>query len=163
MYVSPGGKQSRKRPPLRTISAGGIATGGGDLSANRTITVTAAVQSDQETATSTTVAVVPAIQQNHPSAAKFWANADVSGASSVSYNLTSTADTGAGLVTWTIATDFSSAAYSILVTVTSTGVRGSCVDNATITAGVVEGKCFVPSTNALSDPSQWFVCCFGDQ
>lgn len=40
-----------------TISGGGLVTGGGDLSANRTLTVTAAVDSDIRTGTSTTTAM----------------------------------------------------------------------------------------------------------
>lgn len=44
----------------RTITGGGIATGGGDLSANRVITVTAALEADLETA-NTTKALVPAL------------------------------------------------------------------------------------------------------
>ena len=42
-----------------TISAGGIATGGGDLSANRTITVTKAAGSDLRTGTNDTNALTP--------------------------------------------------------------------------------------------------------
>ena len=45
--------------PARTISAAGLATGGGDLSANRTITVTAAAASDVNTGTSTSTAMTP--------------------------------------------------------------------------------------------------------
>lgn len=48
-------------PNGRTISAAGLATGGGDLSANRTITVTAATATDLYTGTSTTTAVPPKI------------------------------------------------------------------------------------------------------
>jgi hypothetical protein len=44
----------------RTISASGLATGGGDLSANRTITVTAANAAETRAQTSTTVALTPA-------------------------------------------------------------------------------------------------------
>lgn len=43
----------------RTISAAGLATGGGDLSANRTITVTAASQAEAEAGVSSTVAMTP--------------------------------------------------------------------------------------------------------
>lgn len=43
----------------RTISAGGLATGGGDLSANRTITVTAASQAEAEAGSATTVVMTP--------------------------------------------------------------------------------------------------------
>lgn len=44
----------------RTISGGGLATGGGDLSANRTITVTASTDAQAVTGTATNVAMTPA-------------------------------------------------------------------------------------------------------
>ena len=46
-------------PTSRTISASGLATGGGDLSANRTITVPAATQAEAEAGTSSTTAMTP--------------------------------------------------------------------------------------------------------
>lgn len=47
-------------PNARTVSGGGLATGGGDLSANRTITVPAAAASDLRTGTDTTKALTSA-------------------------------------------------------------------------------------------------------
>jgi hypothetical protein len=46
-------------PTTRSISASGLATGGGDLSADRTVTVTAASSSVVRTGTSTTTALTP--------------------------------------------------------------------------------------------------------
>lgn len=43
----------------RTVSGGGLATGGGDLSANRTLTVTAASQAEAEAGAIDTVAMTP--------------------------------------------------------------------------------------------------------
>ena len=43
-----------------TISAAGLATGGGSLAANRTITVTAATDTEARAGTSSSVAVTPA-------------------------------------------------------------------------------------------------------
>ena len=48
-----------KAPGTRSISAAGLATGGGDLSANRTITVTAASQAEAEAGTDNTKAMTP--------------------------------------------------------------------------------------------------------
>jgi hypothetical protein len=101
-------------PTSRTVSAGGIATGGGDLSANRTITVTGASQSDQETGSSTSVAVTPGVQKFHPSAAKAWVVFDGTPASptiSVSYNVSSITDNGTGDYTVNWSVSFSSASY----------------------------------------------------
>jgi hypothetical protein len=106
-------------PTSCTISAAGLATGGGDLSANRTVTVTGASQSDQETASSTTVAVTPGVQQYHPSAAKAWISFNGTGTVSVraSYNMdgvTPITDNGTGDYTLNIGTDMSSGNYSVV-------------------------------------------------
>lgn len=96
-----------------SVSAGGIATGGGTLAADRTITVTAAVQSDQETATSTSVAVVPGVQQYHPCAAKAWLRwtTITTSAIAASYNVTSLTDNGTGDTTVNFTVAFSSGNY----------------------------------------------------
>lgn len=46
-------------PNERTVSGGGLATGGGDLSANRTITVTEASQAQAQAGTASDVAMTP--------------------------------------------------------------------------------------------------------
>lgn len=51
-------------PSARTISAGGLATGGGDLSANRTITVTAATVADIWAGTATDKVIHPKVQSD---------------------------------------------------------------------------------------------------
>lgn len=73
-----------------------------------------AIQSEQETATSTTLAVTPGRQQYHPSAVKAWGNFDASSGTpttGASYNVTSLTDGGAGLTTVNFTTAFSSANY----------------------------------------------------
>ena len=74
----------------------------------------AATQADQETGSINTEFVTPGIQQFHPSAAKCW-GFTIGGGTPVltapSYNMTSITDTGVGILTVTIATDFSSANY----------------------------------------------------
>lgn len=110
----------------RTISASGLATGGGDLTANRTITVTAAVQSDQETGSSTAVAVVPGVQHFHPSAAKAWVNFNGTGTVSIrrSYNVTSITDNGTGDYTVNFTNAFSDANYMAVGMIGDTGGSG---------------------------------------
>lgn len=46
-------------PTTRTVSSGGLASGGGALSSNQTITVTAATQAEAEAGTNNTVAMTP--------------------------------------------------------------------------------------------------------
>lgn len=88
-------------------------------------TITAASQSDQETATSTTTFVSPARQQFHPSSTKGWASVTFSGAApvlGVNYNFTSVTDNGTGDTIMTIATDMSSEDYAIQVTLGDQGI-----------------------------------------
>jgi len=56
---SPAGEGAGDVESTRQISTSGLATGGGDLSADRTITVAAAVDTDMWAATSTSKAVTP--------------------------------------------------------------------------------------------------------
>lgn len=97
-------------PTTTTISAGGIATGGGDLSANRTITVTGATQSDQETGTSTSVAVTPGVQKYHPAHPKAWVyyTSVTTTTINASFGVTSLTDGGTGITTVNYTTTFSS-------------------------------------------------------
>lgn len=132
--------------------------------------VSAAVQADQETATSTTTYVSPGTQQYHPSAAKFWAIVTANGTTlSASYNLTSRTDTGTGDLLLTIATDFSSANW-----VHAMGMNGIIVTSAgsssspypytgTKAAGTIQLLCR-SGTAGSSDPnSSWSCVGFGDQ
>jgi hypothetical protein len=156
----------------RTVSAGGIATGGGDLSANRTITVTAAVQSDQETGSSTSVAVVPGVQQYHPSAAKAWVNFTGTGTVTInkSYNVSSITDNGTGDYTVNTSTAFSTSEFCTAISAdASTGVVTDMNRNSGATA--------VPATTASqrfanvavfgggapTDCNRFYWVAFGDQ
>lgn len=94
-----------------TVTGAGLATGGGDLSANRTITVTAASQSQQEAGSSNAVVVTPLVQHLHPSGSKGWAFWTSGTALSASYNVTSVTDHGTGDFTVVWGTDFSTANY----------------------------------------------------
>lgn len=153
-------------PPARTVATSGLATGGGDLSANRTINVPAAVQSDQETASSNAVAITPGVQQFHPSAAKCWLYSAVTGgvpAMTASYNITSVTDTAVGRLTVTIATDFSSANWAALATIDGTGVGSLAATSLSQAAGSVEIRSAVVSTGVLTDPAGYSFAGFGDQ
>lgn len=76
--------------------------------------IEAAVQSEMETGTDTTRAVVPGRQQYHPSAAKAWCLSDgaTTPAISASYNVTSLTDNGVGDTTFNFTTAMSSVSYS---------------------------------------------------
>lgn len=133
-----------------------------------------AAQADQETATSTTLAVTPSIVQNHPSAAKFWLSGNgTSTTMEASYNMTSWAHTATGDSDGTIATDFSSTSWCGVVSIMdSTGAYTA----ANITsqgfdaraAGTFGVRCVLMTEGnvtayANNDPDWWFVAGFGDQ
>lgn len=75
-----------------------------------------ATQANQETGTSITTLVTPGRQHYHDSAAKAWITGDYTAGTpspaSDSYNVTSVADTGTGLMTVNFTTSFSSANYA---------------------------------------------------
>jgi hypothetical protein len=123
------------------VSGAGLSVSNGDgVSGNPTVTIdpaavvaagggaAAATQADQETATSLTTFVSPGRQHFHPSAAKCWAFVSVDGSGvpslGASRNITSVTDGGVGILTITIATDFSSAAWAALPTVSRTSASG---------------------------------------
>ena len=119
----------------------------------------AATQAEMEAATSNTVAATPLNTNWHPGVAKAWLKCNVTGVISVSHNITSITDTGVGVVTVTIATDFSSADYVVTVTLGRTErIAGASITNA--------GVFVATSGNTLdfpADPTNWFITCFGDQ
>lgn len=101
---------------------GQVLTSAGTGSAPTWTTVSAglaaATQAEMETATSNTVAVTPLSTNWHPGVAKAWIKCDGAGTSiTASRNITSITDVGTGKLTVTIATDFSSAAYAVVATV----------------------------------------------
>lgn len=134
--------------------------------------VTAASQANQETATSTAVFVSPGTQQYHPSAEKFSVKCDSGGNASQSYNVASIGDTGTGLVTVNIATDFSSADWICHVDVerVTTGLnvadlRFARPRNGGQAAGSVLCECHdgTAVTANLADPTKWHISGRGDQ
>lgn len=164
----------------QTITLTGDVTGSGTgsfaatvASASDTVAgkIEVATQNEVEAGTSTTLAITPARQQYHPSAAKGWINFNGSAtiASRASYNVSGITDNGAG--TWNVQwdVDFSSANYEVQTTgqtIAGTLVSIINVDStdlpATTDVGVV---CY--SFNGVSivlyDSPYVFVAAHGDQ
>ena len=130
-----------------------------------------ATQAVQETATATDTAVTPATQQSHPSSPKWWLEATVSGGTpsvADSYNNTSITDTNLGVLTATIATDFSSANWVCHITCRgpdSTQGRAGWVYDSSQSAGAITGLCYTLGSSSPSntDPSAWYLSGLGDQ
>lgn len=133
-----------------------------------------AIQSEQETGADIVRAVSPGRQQFHPSACQFWVKwLGASTTINASYNMTSIANTAVGDNDGTIATDFSSSSFILLVDTldntngwdaqecqtsgsNNTGVSSFGVLCSTITDGNT-------AVCSLTDPEQWFACGLGDQ
>ena len=125
----------------------------------------AATQAEMEAATSNTVAVTPLNTNFSPGVAKAWIVCSGDGTTiNASHNITSITDTAVGKVTVTIATDFSSAAYSVITGVVFVGNSAQFVgvSNATKAAGSFEINCRNTLDNN-TDPQFYCATCFGDQ
>lgn len=154
---------------VRTLTGTGlaVASNGSGAAGAPDIAVTAATQSDQETASSTTTVVTPARQHNHPSAAKCWAYVTVSAGTptlAANYNITSISDGGVGQLTITIATDFSSASWAGFAMAEETG--GGAIERHIYSTGRAAGSIDLVWTNgtpAVADPDHWNFVGFGDQ
>lgn len=120
-----------------------------------------ATQAQMEAASATTVFATPAVVKNHPGVAKFWVKCDAAGNIEASHNVTSITDGGTGLLTVTIATDFSSANYVVTASAHAGGTA-NWVDITSIAAGSVVLRAKDYANNAV-DPTAWFVVGFGDQ
>lgn len=114
-------------------TATGALTISGLLSrSSQDLRVLAAAQSDQETATSTTLAVTPGRQQFHPSAAKAWAYFDGKTGGVITtkatYGLSNVARNSAGNYTVTFSTAWSSATgYTFIGNAVNIGVGVSVI------------------------------------
>jgi hypothetical protein len=104
------------------------------------LTTFTATQTDLETGTSTSLFSTVGNMQHHRGMGKVWANVTPAGVDNGSWNVTSTADTGVCRYTVTIATDFSSAFWSALVTAEATQAKQS--NSRSMAAGTVEINAF---------------------
>lgn len=123
-----------------------------------------ASQADQETGTSTVLAVTPGRQQFHPSAAKFWANVNQSGATPTlanSFNVSSITDVATGQMRVNINVDFTDAGWSPMVSLFSTTDRIANIE-AKAAGTVTVRSSDIAGTDADPD-SGWEVYGFGDQ
>lgn len=124
-----------------------------------------AAQSDQETGTSTTLAVTPGRQQFHPSAPKAWARNANTTTITAGYNISSITDTGTGDWTYNFTTSFSSANFIAVGTIYDAGgtlyYTSSIHTYATGSVRVAVTDPFVGGGNVEATGYQ-VVCC-GDQ
>jgi hypothetical protein len=118
-----------------------------------------ATQTQMEEGTNIYTFATPANVQWHQSAAKAWIKCNAAGAISVSYNVTSITDDGPGLVTVTIASDFSSADYSVVATTSGAATSASISAQA---AGSFQIRSDITTSGAASDPALYYAACFGD-
>jgi hypothetical protein len=144
-----------------TVTGGGLATGGGDLTANRTITVTAASQSDMESDSSNTVVVTPGVMKYAPGIGKAWVN-KVGNSTTInrSYNVSSTthASTGTHVVNFT--TSFSDAAFVTNANSLIAATLQWCIPQSQTT-----GTSSINTYNSggtLTDPTQLHASYHGD-
>jgi hypothetical protein len=137
-------------------------------------TVKISTQALMETGTATDTAVLVGHQQYHPGHPKCWAY--ITGAGSPvltsSYNITSISDTGAGICTVTIGTDFSSANWCgfVVTDVSGSGFEATGAPSGALTskaAGSVILLGFDGDEDAgnsdLTDVLSWNFVGFGDQ
>jgi hypothetical protein len=108
-----------------------------------------ALQTNLEAMTGDNLVVPPTRMQWHPGVSKCWIKCDHAGNINASHNITSITDTGTGIVTVTIATDFSSAHYALNVSVgTAVGV---CAPSTSQAAGSFVINAFNTGTGAAQD------------
>lgn len=124
----------------------------------------AASQAQMEAASSLTQFATAGNTNWHPGVAKCWLKCDAAGSISVSHNITSIADTGTGVVTVTIATDFSSANFTPVASASSSGAANK---NISVSSEIASGTSIVlkawNKSDAAADPTAYFFAAFGDQ
>lgn len=142
---------------LRTVTAQSIA----DLAAG---SITYASQADMEAASSTTVAVNPAVLKHHPGVAKAWVNFNGVGTVAIraSYNVTSITDHNTGDYTINLTTAMSSGNYAC---VGSAGLIGSGARTFSLTTAFAAGSVRI-GTHASGTAADLDLICvafLGDQ
>lgn len=149
---------------VTSVGTGGLATGG-PITGTGTVTVTAAVQSDMETASSTSVAVVPGVQKYHPGHPKAWVFATGGGTINASYNVATFTKDSSGRVHVTLTVSFSSTAYHISCN-TQWNQGGGCVVDNTVGTPQAAGTFYLlnlTTANSATDPNFYYASCHGDQ
>lgn len=122
----------------------------------------AASQAEMEAASDNTKMATPANANWHPGVAKAWLMCGVTGNIIASHNITSVTDDSTGIVTVTIATDFSSANYVVVGITQQAGGTGETVRLWSQAAGTFTARC-VNDAGTVADPTYWYFVCFGDQ
>ena len=145
-----------------TLAGGSISgTAASDTQAG---VIEVAIQSEQESASSTTLAVTPGRQQYHPSASKAWAkfNGATVGtnAPTVGYNVATVTRNSTGNYTVNLTTAFSSSDYVVIGTATGNTYVVVFI-SATTSTFTIETR--LTSTGAVADINPIFVVAFGDQ
>lgn len=147
---------------VTNVATSGLATGG-PITTTGTVTVTAAVQSDMETGTSTTTAVVPGVMQYHPGVLKGWAQATTGTTATTSYNVTSITDGGTGIATvnWNVDLSSSNGCHigTAYLAATVVSLRVTSIGAGTTQVVVTT----VGTTPAVADPTNYMVALMGDQ
>lgn len=126
----------------------------------------AASAGSMETATSTNQFVTPGNQQRHPGHPKYWTYVTVSGGTptaQVSYNLTSITDAGVGILTTTIATDFSSVNWAPFGALGTAAGNEIILNYNSIAAGTINFESNNRVSGNAEDPTSWAVGGLGDQ
>jgi hypothetical protein len=151
---------------------GGVKMGASAASDTLAGLIMIASVAEMEADTDVTKAVVSGRLDRHPAALKAWLSCGVAADLQQSFNITSLTDTGTGVVTVTIATDFAAANYCAMVSVEATGTTWAvanareCHDrSATRAAGSVAYDCIdnTATTCLVKDPTTWHVALIGDQ
>jgi hypothetical protein len=123
----------------------------------------AATQAEQETGTSTAVMVTPGRQQFHQSAAKGSVQFDVSVTVQSSYNVTTVTDNNPG--DWTVnwVTDFSSADYSVFVSIEAAASVNRKAVTVAGAAGTTQVNTLNGATIAETSVNWVYAVAYGDQ
>ena len=127
-----------------------------------------AIQSEMESASSTTLAVTPGRVKYHPAVAKWWVSFQGSDGTVVaSHNVDSVTRHGTGEYTVTVTTDISGSEYAVFATATSSSnTANNAFAVSVLSSGQAAGTCRVfcnRSSGALdSDPVRVNVFAFGD-
>jgi hypothetical protein len=145
---------------VTSVSGAGIATG--TVTTSGSITVTAAVKSDQTTASSTSVAVVPGVQQYHPSSTKVWGNA-VGNSTTIntSYNVSSVTHPGTGQHVVNFTTSFTDANFCTTANSLIAATLQWCIPQSQTASSVTINT--YNSGGTLTDPTQLMFACHGNQ